>query len=119
MFLQGDKYIHFTKYGGVNKGEVESCGTQINWDTDNMVAYYKPYVKTTVGHIIHTDGTDGHIYKIKDDITKEMLEKLKSSATVFEELKNRKENHKKIKTVEPLSESTIKKINKQIDERSI
>ena len=42
MFNQGDKYIHFTKYGGVNKGEVEWYGTQINWDTENMVAYHIP-----------------------------------------------------------------------------
>lgn len=144
MFKQGDKYIHFTKYGGINKGEVESCGETIKWDTQNMVAYHIPYMITTIGHTIQLDGKDGHVYKIKGDITEEMLRRLKGSATVFEELKNRKEEHKKktfevfekrteeareyLKdakfknedgTVVPLSDAIIKKINKQIDERSI
>lgn len=90
MLNKGDKYIHFTKYGGVNKGEVRRCGETIKWDTENMVAYHIPYIETTIGHIIHLDGTDGRAYKIKDDITEEMLIKLKSSSTIFEELVNRK-----------------------------
>ncbi len=78
----------------------------------------------------------------------EMLKKLKSSVGVFDELKNRKEKFTKEKfahqskvqrtkemiaksnieealkeydkrPVEPLDEKTIKKINKQIDERSL
>ena len=135
MFNKGDKYIHFTKYGGVNKGIVEWYGTQINWDTDNMVAYHLPYIKSTIGHIIHLDGRDGRVFKIKEDITEDMLTKLKSSSFIFEELKNRKEMRYKVErtkeylkdakfkhedgTIEPLSEALIKKINKQIDERSI
>jgi hypothetical protein len=144
MFKEGSKYIHFTKYGGVNKGEVEWYGETINWDTDNMVVYHIPYIKSTKGIVIRLNGDDGKVFKIKEDITEEMLRKLKGSATVFEELKNRKEEHKK-KTFEvfekrteeareclkdakfknedgsvvPLSEAIIKKINKQIDERSI
>jgi hypothetical protein len=95
MFKKGDKYIHFTKYGGVNKGEVEYFGETIRWDTVNMVAYHIPYVKTTMGHIIHLEGSDGRIFKIKEDITEDTLRRLKSSSTILEELKNRKEEHKK------------------------
>lgn len=95
MFKQGDKYIHFTKYGGVNKGEVEWYGTQINWDTDNMVAYHLPYIKSTKGIVIHLNGEDGRVFKIKEDITEEMLRKLKSSSEVFKVLKDRKETIKK------------------------
>ena len=135
MFKDGDKYIHFTKYGGVNKGTVEWYGTQINWDTDNMVAYHVPYIKSTKGIVIHLNGEDGCVFKIKEDITEDMLTKLKSSSLIFDELKNRKEMRSKVDetkeylkdtkfkhedgTVEPLSEALIKKINKQIDERSI
>ena len=95
MFKENDGYIHFTKYGGVNKGVVRRVGETIKWDTDNMVAYHIPYIETTVGHIINLDGEDGRVFKIKKDITEEMLRKLKSSSTVLEELKNRKEEHKK------------------------
>lgn len=94
MFKQGDNYIHFTKYGGVNKGEVEWHGTQINWDTDNMVAYHLPYIKSTKGIVIHLNGEDGRVFKIKEDITEEMLRKLKSSSEVFKVLKDRKETIK-------------------------
>jgi hypothetical protein len=90
MFKQGDKYIHFTKYGSVNKGEVEWFGTRINWDTENMIAYHMPYIKSTRGIIIHLNGEDGKVFKIKNDITEEMLIKLKNSATIFEEIVNRK-----------------------------
>jgi len=94
-FTPGSTYIHFTKYGGINKGIVKRVGETIKWDTDNMVAYHIPYIETTVGHIIHLDGTDGRAFKIKGDITEEMLRRLKSSSTILEELKNRKEEHKK------------------------
>lgn len=90
MFKEGDQYIHFTKYGGVNKGVVEWYGETINWDTDNMVAYHVPYIKSTKGIVIHLNGEDGRVFKIKNDITEEMLIKLKSSSTIFEELMNRK-----------------------------
>jgi hypothetical protein len=92
MFEPGDKYIHFTKYGGVNKGEVKRYGNQISWDTDNMVAYFLPYIETTKGFIIHLTGEDGQAFKIKDDITEETLRKLKSSSEVFKVLKERKES---------------------------
>lgn len=96
MFKKGDRYIHFTRYGGVNQGIVEWYGTQINWDTDNMLAYHIPYIKSTKGIVIHLNGEDGRVYKIKDDITEEMLIKLKSSSFIFEELKNRKEMRQKV-----------------------
>jgi hypothetical protein len=54
MFEKGDKYIHFTKYGGVNKGEVESFG-YINI-IGNGVAYKKPYIK---------EFTDGNLVSAK------------------------------------------------------
>jgi hypothetical protein len=95
MFEKNDCYIHFTKYGGVNKGIVEWYGTVINWDFENKVAYHIPYIKSTKGIVIHLNGEDGKVYKIKNDITEEMLMKLKSSSTIIEELKNRKEEHKK------------------------
>lgn len=100
MFNEGDGYIHFTKYGGVNKGVVEWYGTQINWDTNNMVAYHIPYIRSTKGIIIHLNGEDGRVYKIKDNITEDMLNKLKSSAHIFEELKNRKQQITKEQTDE-------------------
>ena len=36
MLQKGDKYIHFTKYGGVNKGEVDEVFSNHNViDTKN------------------------------------------------------------------------------------
>ena len=133
MFKKGDKYIHFTKYGGVNKGEVEWYGSTMNYDYENEVVYVSYYIKSTVGHVISIDGSDGRVYKINETMDPEMLKKLKSSVGVLDALKNRKETKvertkEMIKddkfrnedgTIEPLSESLIKKINKQIDERSL
>lgn len=147
MFKQGDKYIHFTKYGGVNKGEVEWYGSTMNYDYENEVVYVSYYIRSTVGHAISTDGSDGRVYKINETMDPELLKKLKSSTDVLDELKNRKEKFTKQnfkhqtkvqrtkemiaksnieevlkkhdkKPIESLDEKTIKKINKQIDERS-
>ena len=90
MFKQGDKYIHFTKYGGVNKGEVEWYGSTMNHDYQNEVVYVSHYIRSTIGHIISTDGSDGRVYRINEDMDPEMLRKLKSSTEVLIELKNRK-----------------------------
>lgn len=108
MFKPGSKYIHFTKYGGVNKGEVEWYGESINWDTDNMVAYHIPYIKSTKGIVIRLNGEDGRVFKIKEDITEEMLKKLKSSSEVFKVLKERKEQVKR---------TTIENSQKRVNER--
>ena len=119
MFKEGDKYIHFTKYGGVNKGEVQRYGQTMNHDYENEVVYVSTYIKSTMGHIISLDGSDGRVYKVNEDMDPEMLKKLKSSTEVLVELKNRKQQRPKVEPpVEPLDEKTIKKINKQIDERS-
>lgn len=115
-FTPGSRYIHFTKYGGVNKGEVEWYGTQINWDTDNKVAYHIPYIKSTKGIIIHLNGEDGRVYKIKDDITEDMLIKLKSSSFIFEELKKRKEMILKVeRTKEMIKNSNIEEVLKKYE----
>jgi hypothetical protein len=134
MFKEGDKYIHFTKYGGVNKGEVQRYGQTMNHDYENEVVYVSTYIISTMGHVISLDGSDGRVYKVNEDMDPEMLKKLKSSTEVLVELKNRKQQSKveRIKEylkdakfkhedgeIEPLSEALIKKINKQIDERSI
>jgi hypothetical protein len=117
MFKQGDKYIHFTKYGGVNKGGVEWYGSTMNYDYENEVVYVSYYIKSTVGHIISIDGTDGRVYKINEEMDPETLRMLKNSTDVMDKLKNRKSVNIE-KPIEPLSESLVKKINKQIDERS-
>jgi hypothetical protein len=117
MFKQGDKYIHFTKYGGVNKGEVEWYGSTMNYDYENEVVYVSYYIKSTVGHAISTDGSDGRVYKINETMDPEMLKKLKSSLGVLDELKNRKEKstHKsKIeRTKEMIANSNIEEVLKK------
>jgi hypothetical protein len=65
MFKSGDKYIHFTKYGGVNKGEVKSYGETRVIDTKNCVEYLKPHIVTTKNIVLELDGSDGTIFKVK------------------------------------------------------
>jgi hypothetical protein len=58
MFEKGDNFVHFTKYGGVNKGEVASVGYISLIDTTNNVR-------------LNLDGTDGKIYKIERELSPE------------------------------------------------
>ncbi len=89
MFQKGDKYIHFTKYGGINKGVVKSyhTGTFVI-DTTNQVSYYKPYITTTNNTQLQLDGSDGKIYKINQEFTKEESEVFAERFKSFTERKN-------------------------------
>jgi hypothetical protein len=69
MFAKGDFFIHFTRYGGVNKGEVESVG-HISV-ISNGVMYRRNYINTTNNVRLNLDGTDGKIYKIERELSAE------------------------------------------------
>ena len=87
-FKPGSKYIHFTKYGSVNKGEVKSCGGTTVMDTKNLVEYYSPTITTTKGIILHLDGSDGQIYKIENEYTIEESENLDKLLMMIQQRKS-------------------------------
>lgn len=101
MFKQGDKYIHYTKYGGVNIGEVKDVTFINGVDTNNKVVYQVPHIITTNGIILSLNGDDGNIYKIvnelSDDKCKVINDLLESSQKRKEEINNflTKNNNKK------------------------
>ena len=64
MFKKGDKFIQFTKHGGVNKGEVQELHYTTVWDTKNLCRYQSISIFTTNGVRLDLDGSDGRIYKI-------------------------------------------------------
>ena len=65
MFSEGDKFIKFSKYGGVVIGEVKRFHYSLNIDLTNKVSYKKYYIITTNGVLLELDGSDGKIYKIE------------------------------------------------------
>lgn len=67
MFNKGDKYIHFTKQGGVNIGEVLWYSEVFVHDHEREIVYKEPYIKTTKGFCLNLDGSDGKVYKISDE----------------------------------------------------
>jgi len=69
MFAKGEFFIHYKRYGGVNKGEVESVG-HISV-ISNGVVYRRNYINTTNNVRLNLDGTDGKIYKIEREISVE------------------------------------------------
>ena len=76
MFKKGDKFIHFTKYGGVNKGEVAEVHEVTNWDTNNLCSYIVNRIFTTKGISLNLDGSDGRIYKIDSEMTQDSANKI-------------------------------------------
>jgi hypothetical protein len=86
MFKKGDKYIHFAKYGSINKGEVKSCNNERVIDTENLVMYSSQYIITTKNIILKLDGSDGKIYKIDGEFTVEGANQINDMLTeVMEE----------------------------------
>ena len=100
LFNTGDKYIHFTKYGGVNKGEVADIHTVIVLDTDNLCTYTKISILTTKGFSLCLDGSDGKIYKIDSEISEQRAEVLAKGLKRITNRKHRPEDISKIHIVD-------------------
>jgi hypothetical protein len=94
MFKKGDKYIHFTKYGGVNKGVVEDIREINVWNTDNLCVYVKYSILTTKGVLLDLDGGDGKIYKINSEMTPKRAKELGNAFKKMHAKKSRPDNKK-------------------------
>lgn len=92
MFETGDKFIHYTKYGGVNIGEVKEVNVVKCIDAGNKVIYDKPVIITTNNVALDTDGSDGRIYKINAFMSDGGVERLES---LVNNLREKKENTRK------------------------
>jgi hypothetical protein len=92
MFIAGDKFIHYTKYGGVNIGEVQSINITKCFDTNNKVVYDRLVIITTNSVALDTDGSDGRIYKINNFMSEEGVERLEN---LLDNLHEKKENTRK------------------------
>lgn len=75
MLQKGDKYIHFTKYGGVNFGTVKEVFNQHSFDHLNKVMYLKPYIRNENG-MSYEIGKEGSFYKIHQEFTQEQADKI-------------------------------------------
>lgn len=89
-FKKGDKYIHFTKRGSINKGTVESINKIHVTDTDNCCVYDKYYLVNEKNISYSLDGEDGRFYKIDKEYTKEESEQLASAFKHMLDLKQRR-----------------------------
>lgn len=92
MFKKGDKYIHFTKYGGVNKGEVEYFGYVNVIDSVRGVQYKKYYIVNTKKISLELDGSDGKIYKVEKEYTPEECERITNTFKNLSRIKNKIKN---------------------------
>jgi hypothetical protein len=89
MYKVGDRYIHFAKYGSVNKGEVKSYGERKVIDTENCVEYLKPYIVTTKNIVLELDGSDGMIFKVENEYTIEECKKMSMTIQKMVHYKNK------------------------------
>lgn len=89
MFKKGDKFIHFTKYGGINKGEVEGLHSTTVWDFNNLCRYESLSIFTTEGVRLNLDGTDGRIYKIDSEMVKDHARQFEKMMKKASDKKNR------------------------------
>lgn len=67
LFKSGDRYIHYTKHGGINTGIVRKIITEkvITILPDQTTIHYIRYsIINESGIIYDIDGTDGQFFKI-------------------------------------------------------
>ena len=72
MFKPGDSYIHYTKHGSINKGEVQSYGESFRYDHKNGVSFKDPFFINTNNILYHLDGRDGRFYKLIENLKLEI-----------------------------------------------
>lgn len=67
-FKVGDKYIHYTKYGGVNIGVIaDIIETKCSRYTNGRHYFYSSWsIKNEIGIIINIDGSDGQFFKLEN-----------------------------------------------------
>lgn len=88
MFEEGDKYIHFTKRGSINKGIIKTVGTVRVIDTNNQVSYDKMYMINEKGIHYQLDGTDGQFYKVSQEYSEVETKNISEALLKIAELKN-------------------------------
>ncbi len=76
MLKEGDSYVHFTKYGGIQRGIVESIRYTKGISTTTLCVYEKPYMVNDRGIVYDLDGSDGKFYKVTDEIDKAEAERI-------------------------------------------
>lgn len=79
MFEPGTKYIHFTKYGGVNIGVVKEVIKQTTFHLGKGVKWINIQILNDKNIVLNLDGTDGRIYEITETfvpLTKEQQQKV-------------------------------------------
>ena len=89
MFKPGDLYIHFTNYGGVNRGVVERIDEHFSWDTGNLCIYAKYKILTTKGISLNLDGSDGKIYKVTEEMSVESAKSINRAVSKASAMKSR------------------------------
>jgi hypothetical protein len=94
MFKKGDKFIHYTKRGGVNKGEVADIHSTTVWDTTNLCTYQSYSIFTTNGVRLNLDGTDGRIYKIDSELNEQRAKNFQNAMKKASAMKGRPSNKK-------------------------
>lgn len=113
MLEEGDKYIHFTKRGGVNKGTVKRIGSVTEIDTGNQCHYERMYMVNEKNIHYDLDGRDGRFYKVSMEYSKEEANELQRAIDELAEMKN--ERRSKMLTPKPKTKKIIDEI-KNIDE---
>lgn len=78
MLQAGDKYIHFTKYGGVNFGIVDEIWYVHILSTDNGCMYLKPQLRNERG-LNYDMNEDGKFFKIEKEYTPEEVEAIREN----------------------------------------
>lgn len=89
MFKKGDKFIHYTKHGGVNIGEVADIHLVRSHDLKNLCIYINYSIFTTNGVRLSLDGSDGRVYKIDQELTQERADTIDKGMKIFKDRKHR------------------------------
>lgn len=101
MLQAGDKYIHFTKYGGVNFGIVKEIWYVHFLSVDNGCMYLKPQLRNESGSNYDMN-EDGKFFKIEKEYTPEEVEAIRENMKRLEGMKKHERVAEMLKDVKKL-----------------
>ena len=87
-FKVGDLYVHFTKYGGVNKGMIREIHTATCYDTVTSTAYEKYFLININDVMISLNGEDGRVYRVSAELSEQEVSNIVETLATMRDIKD-------------------------------
>lgn len=87
-FKVGDLYVHYTRYGGRNKGMVKEIHKATAYDIETATAYEKYSLINTNNVMISLNGEDGKVYRVAAELSEQEVSDIVETLATLRNIKD-------------------------------